>query len=90
MSRKLWYFSTQAATDIYGAILHSSTRESPDFLWYGIRRKISEIRVWGCHMEALIGAYKENLADRSEFGYYMGTTETKAVIQYWLRLNQTS
>ena len=83
MGRRLWCFSTQAVTDIYGAIIYSSTKESLDFLWYGIHRKISEFQVWGCHIEALIGAYKDNLADRGEFGYYMGTTATRAVIQYW-------
>ena len=41
MSRRLWRCLTQVATDIYGEIIHSSTKESPDFLWYGIRRKIS-------------------------------------------------
>lgn len=83
MSRKLWCFPIKATTDIYGGIIHLSTKEFLDFLWYGVCRKISEFQIWVCHMEALIGEYKENLADCGKFGYYMGIIATRVVIQHW-------
>ena len=66
-----------------GATIHDATNESPDFLWYGIRRSIHDFRVWGCHIEAMKGNTLTNLEDRTESGYFLGTTATRSVIRYW-------
>ena len=34
---KLWCYSYEHATDVYGAMIHSATHESPDLQWYGTR-----------------------------------------------------
>ena len=64
----LWCYSYEHATDIYGAMIHSATQESPDYLWYGVRRSIHDFRVWGCHIEAMKGTHLTNSADRTETG----------------------
>ena len=64
-------------------MIHSATQESPDYLWYGVRRSIHDFRVWGCHIEAMKGTHLTNSADRTETGYFLGTTATRSVIRYW-------
>ena len=86
----LWCFSYEHATDIYGAMLHSAIKESPDYLWYGVRRSIHDFRVWGCHIEAMKGTKLTNSEDRTESGYFLGTTATRSVIRYWDPTNPNS
>ena len=73
----LWYFSYEHATDIYEAMIHLATQESPDFLWYGIRRSIHDFRVWGCIIETMIGICLSISADMTETGYFLETTATR-------------
>ena len=47
-------------------------------------RHISEFRVWGCAIEAKLPPITTKALDyRTESGYYLNTTGTKAVIRYW-------
>ena len=78
----LWCFKMEDSTEIYNAIKHSSHGESPHFLWYNIRRHISEFRVWRCAIEAKPPP-TQALKYRTEPGYFMGIKETKVVIRYW-------
>ena len=64
-------------------MIHSATKESLDYEWYVVRRSIPDFRVWGCHIEAMSGTYLGNMDDRTESGYYLGTTATRSVIRYW-------
>ena len=63
--------------------MHSVTKESPDYQWYGLRRSIHDFRVWGYQIEAVCGAHHYNIEDRTETGYLLGTTTTRSVIMYW-------
>ena len=64
-------------------MIHSATQESPDYQWYGTRRSIYDFRVWGCHIEEKVhGTHLTNLVDRTETGYFLGTTATRSVIRY--------
>ena len=65
----LWCYSYEHVTDVYGAMIHSATQESPDYQWYGTRRSIYDFRVWGCHIEAVHGTHLTNLIDGTESGY---------------------
>ena len=58
---------------IYRAVIHSSTKESSDYLWYGIRRSIRDFKVWGYHIEALHMDYIGKSRDRTEIGYFIET-----------------
>ena len=42
-----------------------------------------EFRTFGCRIETRINTYLTKEEDRTETGYYVGTTATKAVIRYW-------
>ena len=53
------------------------------FLWSGKYRGINDIRIWGCHVEALKGGILTNSEDRTESGYYVGTTIIRSIIRYW-------
>ena len=64
-------------------MIHSATQDSPDYQWYGIRRSIYDFRVWGCHIEVVHDTHLTNLVDRTETGYFLGTTATRSVIRYW-------
>ena len=50
LSATLWCYLYEHATDVYGAMIHSVTQESPDYQWYGTRRSIYDFRVWGFHI----------------------------------------
>ena len=80
---KLWCYSYEHATEIYGAMVHSAINEAPDYLWYGTRRSIHDFRVCGCHIKALKRTTLSNSKDRTESGYFLGTTATRSVMQYW-------
>ena len=41
-----------------------------------------DFRVWGYHVETLKGCILTNSGDRTESGYYVGTTATQSVIIY--------
>ena len=71
------------STDKYNALRHSAHGESPHFLWYNTRPHISNFRVWGCAIEAKLPPTTKSLDHRTESGYYLGITSTKAVICYW-------
>ena len=79
----LWRFSLDNTVDVYNSLHHSAVNESPNFLWSGKRRSINDFRMWGCHLEALKGGKLTNSEDRTESGYYLGTTVTRSVIRYW-------
>ena len=49
----LWCYAYEHATDVYGAMMHSVTQESPDYRLYGKIRSIYNFRVWRCHIEAI-------------------------------------
>ena len=83
LPKKLWCYSYEHSADIYGTMIHSVTHDSPDFKWYGVRRSVHDFRVWGCHIKAMMGTHLANMADRTETGYYLGTTATRSVIRYW-------
>ena len=83
LPKTLWCYSFEHATDVYGAMIHSATQESPDFEWYGNKRSIHDFRVWGCHIEEILGTHLTNSADKTETGYFLGTTATRSVIKYW-------
>ena len=80
----LWCCKCEDTTQKYNAIVHSAHGEVPDFLWYGRRPNAWEFRVFGCKIEAKIGIDLKILQERTEPGYYMGTTSTKSVIRYWM------
>ena len=79
----LWCCKCEDTTQKYNATLHNAIDDLPDFEWYGRRPKASEFRIFGCKLEAKIGAHVGNLDERTEPGYYLGTTATKSVIRYW-------
>ena len=66
----LWYYSYEHAIYVYGAMIYSTTHESPYYQWYGIRRSTYDFRVWGCHIEAVHGTHLTNLIDGTESGYF--------------------
>ena len=81
----LWCCKCEDVTQKYNAIIHSARGECPDTLWYGRKPCVWEFRVFGCKIEAKIGtSHLAQLEDRTESGYYIGTTATKAVIRYWM------
>ena len=80
----LWCCKCEDTTQKYNAIVHSAHGEVPDFLWYGCCPNAWEFRVFGCKIEAKIGIDLKTLQERTEPGYYMGTTSTKSVIRYWI------
>ena len=71
-------------TQKYNTTVHSAHNEVPDFLWYGRRPSAWEFRTFGCKIEARINTHLKKLDERTEPGYYLGTTSTKAVIRYWI------
>ena len=73
----------EEATEIYNILYHATLQDAPDWIWDKTKRSIHDLRVWGCHVEAKIDSHVPNLDSRTEDGYYMGTTATKAVIKYW-------
>ena len=69
---------------VYRALYHNAAGDSPGYLWYHTRPRISEFRTWGCYLEAKIPADKiQKLDSRIEKGYYMGTSATNTVVKYW-------
>ena len=82
LNHNLWCFAAESMVDTYNARIHSATREQPDFDFYGIRRSIHELRIWGCAIEKKETTAKQS-EQRSISGYFLGLTHTKAVIKYW-------
>ena len=80
---KLWCQSPEAATEIYNTLYHTILQDAPNWKWDKTKRSIYDLSVYGCHIEANINSNLPNLNSRTEDGYYMGTTSTKAVIKYW-------
>ena len=83
LPKKLWCFSYNHATERYGALIHSATKESPDYQWYGVRRSSYDFRVWGFQIEAVQETHLSNLENRTETGYFLWTTTTRSVIRCW-------
>ena len=84
LPNNLWCFRMEDSTEKFNAIRHSAHGQSPHFLWYKEKRHISEFRVWECAIEAKLPPTTTKAMDyRTESGYYLGTTGTKAVIRYW-------
>ena len=79
----IWYFPLDYATYVYGSLYYSALNDSPNYLRTSQRRSIYDFRIWGCYFKALKGGILTNLEDRSETGYFMGTTATRSVIRYW-------
>ena len=69
-------------TQKYSATVHSAHGEYPDTLWYDRQPCTGEFRVFGCKVKAKIGTHLAQLDLRSEDGFFMGTTTTKAGIHY--------
>ena len=86
----LWCCKCEDTTDKYNATVHSAHGEIPDFLWYGARPNIYDFRVFGCKLEARLNTQLQQLDPRTEEGYYLGTTATKAVIRYWRHEDPTT
>ena len=80
---QFWCCKMEDTTQKYNAIVHATTKSSPDFLWYGRRPAIWEFRTFGCKVEAKIGKYVKKGDPKTEHGYYLGTAATKSVIRYW-------
>ena len=80
---KLWCCKCEDVTQKYNATIHSAHNECLDTLWYGRQPCAWEFRVFGCKVEAKIGTHLAQLDPRSENGYFLGTTATKAVIRYF-------
>ena len=64
-------------------IYNATLKEALDWVWEKTKRSIHDLRVWGYHTEAKIDNHVPNLDTRTEDGYYMCTTATKTVIEYW-------
>ena len=90
LSEQLWCCKCEDSTDKYNTILHSAHGDIPDFMWYGVCPNISDFRIFGCKVEAIIGNYLSQLDARTEDGYYIGTTTTKVVICYWCPSDPTT
>ena len=84
LGEQLWCCKCDDVTQKYNATLHSAHNEVHDYLWYGRRPSAWEFRTFGCKIEARINTHLKKLDERTEPGYYLGTTSTKAVIRYWI------
>jgi hypothetical protein len=80
---KIWCCKCEDVTQKYNATIHTAHNECPDTLWYERKPCAWEFRVFGCKVEAKIGTHLAQLDPRSENGYFLGTTATKAVIRYF-------
>ena len=78
----LWCYNAEYQVNLYNALLHSATNEQPDYEWFGIRRSIHDIRVWGCEIRP-ISQSPSKLQSSTQHGYFMGVTNTQAVIKWW-------
>ena len=77
LPNNLWCFRMEDSTEKFNVIRHSSHGQSPHFVWYKEKRHISEIRVWGCAIEAKLQPKTTKALDyRTESGYYLGTAGT--------------
>ena len=90
LGEQLWCCKCEDSTDKYNTILHSAHGDIPDFMWYVVCPNISDFRIFGCKVEAIIGNYLSQLDARTEDGYYIGTTTTKVVICYWCPSDPTT
>ena len=79
----LWCLKCEGSTYKYNATVHSAHGDVPDFLWYGVRPAISDFRIFGCKVEARLNSQLAQLDDRTQPGYFVGTSATKSVIRYW-------
>ena len=61
-------------------ITHSAHKDVPDFLWYSRCQGIHEFRVFGWKLEGRINTYLHQLDDRTESGYFFGTTATNQLL----------
>ena len=82
MPKTLWCLSLDHVVNIYDSLFHSTTLESPYFLWTDRRRSIHDFRVLDCHVEALKTGKLANLEERSDTSYFMGVITTWIVIRY--------
>lgn len=77
-----WCFALEASCETYNNIRHSMTKEQPHYSWYGTRTSIHDLRVWGCEISPQ--AHRpQKLSDRVQRGYFMGYTNSRAVIKWW-------
>ena len=81
---QLWCYECEDVTQKYNKTLHSAYNEVPDFLWYRRCPSAWGFRTFGCKIEVRINMHLTNIDERTEPGYYLGTTSTKAVIRYWI------
>ena len=84
LGEQLWCCKCEDVTQKYNATIHSAHNDIPDLLWYGRRPSAWEFRTFGCKIEARINTHFKKLDERTEPGYYLGTTSTKLVIRYCL------
>ena len=82
LQKSLWCFALESMVNTYNARVHSATSEQPDFDFYGIRRSIHDLCIWGCSIEKK-NPTTQQTTSQSISGYFMGLTHTKAIIKYW-------
>ena len=55
-----WYYKVEDTMQKFNATLHSTIKDVPDFLWYGIRASIYDFIIFGCKVEARINSHLKN------------------------------
>ena len=77
-----WCLSCGTTAEIYNYICHSATNEQPNYLWFKVRSRIHDFRIWGCEVYVK-NHYAKASDDRVTCDYFMGYTPTRCIIRWW-------